>query len=112
MKKFILLFSLLTTIASGLRCQKDLTIAEVFDFDVGDQFHIRFSMDYYLWSYRIDRYSIIDKWYSLNFDTVYYSRNIDGYEQYWGPPPTWRFYKGIDPYPTHILIAAFIYMRN
>jgi len=76
--------------------QKDLTIGEVFNFNIGDKVHARFTAVDYLWSYDLDRFTILNKWHSTKLDTVFYERMNDGYSKTWGPPPTYSFFERID----------------
>lgn len=74
MKK-ILLTILIGTLAFAVNCQGILTIGEVFDFDVDDEFHISnlFGLPY---GYKM---TISDKWFSDNHDSVYYFVTKDRY---------------------------------
>jgi hypothetical protein len=76
MKKFIsilagLIFSLTIT------AQDLMTIGEVFDYSIGDEFHISGFADGQ--PPNADRIKIIDKYYSANNDSLFYIRNHDSY---------------------------------
>ena len=74
MKK-ILLTILFSTFAITVMCQEILTIGEVFNFNIQDEFHIT-----NLWGFpNGHKATVTDKWYSDTNDSVYYS--ID-YEKY------------------------------
>jgi hypothetical protein len=58
--------------------QELLTYGEIYDYEPGDLFHynavyLSFTGDYF---YKITNIEILDKYFSLNLDTVYYVRNF------------------------------------
>jgi len=69
--KIILLLTISINIT--LKSQDISTIAEIYDFDVGDVFH--YYSDYYHMTVQKTIYEITDKYYSPNNDTLYYVRN-------------------------------------
>jgi hypothetical protein len=79
-----------------------LLVREVFDFNVGDEFHYLEDASHYLpggFYKKIDRIIIADKFYSENSDTVYYRRSINGYTENLVPTPPgseypfeWKYY--------------------
>ena len=68
-KYFIILLFVILTIQS--KAQDTLRYSEVFDFDIGDEFHYEKNF-YHLNGFQILRYNILDKWYSELEDTLYY----------------------------------------
>ena len=69
-------------IATSVLAQDTLLIRDVFDFNVGDEFHyLEDGSNYYgapLTS-KVDRIRILAKEYSIDNDTIYYKRSIEGY---------------------------------
>ncbi len=83
MKKNLLII-LIITIPIALTAQEFMTVGEVFDFEVGDEFHIE-GRCYYQGNAQppnADRITIIEKYFSNNNDTVYYVRYHDSYYVY------------------------------
>jgi hypothetical protein len=79
----ILFFS----ISSIAYTQEILTISEVFDFEPGDVFHYLEDMGEYnpgssTSQKRINRITILDRYYSKAEDTLFYKRSIEGYRYY------------------------------
>lgn len=69
----ILLLALSYTVTS----QPILTIGEAFDFDIGDEFHIKTNID--IQPPSAVRLKVINQFFSSNNDTVYYQIARDGY---------------------------------
>jgi hypothetical protein len=73
--------------------QDTLTIGEVYDFEVGDVFHIReydvgLQSGYYY--YTVKNIEIADKFYSIDNDTVFYLCNVD-YKDSSVYEPSWQY---------------------
>lgn len=86
-----LLFALLTLASLEGSAQSVHTIGEIYNFDIGDEFHHRSHPP--VWQILMDlrRVKIIDKFYSTAGDTVFYVRHNFGYTHhvtptgvYWG----------------------------
>lgn len=73
MKKLFLLAFLLFSLIG--QCQLDLTVRDIYDFDIGDKFHSK-TLDV---PPNAVRTTIIDKYYSLTNDTIFYVRYFDNY---------------------------------
>lgn len=60
---------------------QDVQLRDIYDFDIGDEFHYQY---YPEWDYSkyINRYFVIDKNYSENLDTVYYTFRIEDYNYF------------------------------
>lgn len=68
---------LITTLSLTICAQDFMTIGEVFDFNINDEFHIKGQAENQ--SPNADRIQIVDKYYSSNNNTVYYVRHHDSY---------------------------------
>jgi hypothetical protein len=88
--------ALLIWIAVGLSLslsgQELMTIGEVFNFDINDEFHFRSSLNGQ--PPNADRITILDKYYSQDGDTVYYVVFHDSYWTtiIWDPEPHLEYY--------------------
>jgi hypothetical protein len=75
----------LFTVAScaGAYAQDTLKVGQVFDFEIGDEFHYMEDVSYYnpFVAYKLDRITILDRRYSPGGDTLFYRRQIEGYTQ-------------------------------
>ena len=69
----IFIFILKLSIAQNL-----INVNEIFDFNIGDKFQYEVYIDEYT-TPNADRYTIIDKYFSDNSDTVFYIRINDSY---------------------------------
>ncbi len=87
----ILIFVLTTNL---LMSQNISTVREIYDFEVGDIFHIWGDAgDNYDWLTHKYNIEIIDKYYSPNSDTLYYIRNIAFKEKTsWETQDTYKYY--------------------
>lgn len=79
-----------------LTAQDVLTIGEIYDFDIGDEFHKRSRLNNQ--PPNADRSTILDKWYSGTLDTLWYKVYRDRYQaeiNFDDNPPTleYNFYK-------------------
>ncbi|MDY0344025.1 MAG: T9SS type A sorting domain-containing protein [Lentimicrobium sp.] len=72
------LFFILAIMPSFIQAQELMTIGEVFDFEVGDEFHSHSEMAQAMANG--DRMSITDKYYSADSDTVFY---VEQHNVYW-----------------------------
>ena len=72
------LFFVLAFVPFFIQAQELMTIGEVFDFEVGDEFHSHSKMTQAMANG--DRMSITDKYYSANNDTVFY---VEQHNTYW-----------------------------
>lgn len=79
LKIFLLI---LISINGKLKSQDISTVGEIYDFEVGDIFH--YTKDYYHYEYYKYIYEITDKYYSTNYDTLYYVRSYERAKQYTG----------------------------
>jgi len=61
-----------------ISAQNLMTVGEIFDFEIGDEFQIKGVG--YIAPINIDRITIKDKYYSLDGDTVFYVRFHDSYD--------------------------------
>jgi hypothetical protein len=69
-------------IPTSVFAQDTLLIRDVFDFNVGDEFHyLEDGSNYYgaPFTRKVDRIRILAKEYSINKDTINYKRSIEGY---------------------------------
>jgi hypothetical protein len=83
MKTFIIIYLLAITASSN--AQQILKIGEVFDFNIGDEFHIKSNMQNQ--PPNASRLKVIDKYYSLDGDTVKYKISRDNYtSDYYSEP--------------------------
>lgn len=75
---------------SILHAQPISTVAEIYDYEVGDVFHTRFfeEVDGYEWEKLYSR-TIIDKFYSADQDTVFYTTDVIKMERE-SYPPGWE----------------------
>ena len=74
MKKLLLTLILFSSF--GLFSQSVLTVGEVYDFEIGDEF--QYSIDNYP-GIMVERYVVIDKQFSPNNDTIFYSQSVSNY---------------------------------
>lgn len=74
MKKLLLTVILFSSF--GLFSQSILTVGEVYDFEIGDEF--QYSIDNYPGT-MLERYVVIDKYFSPNNDTVFYRQSVSNY---------------------------------
>lgn len=63
-----------------------MTIGEVFDFNIGDEFHTL--NDYPQGPPNAKRMKVIDKHFSATNDTVFYTRSFNNYHTVYNPDPT------------------------
>jgi hypothetical protein len=78
----IIPFLILMTFGLVSNAQNILTIGEVFNYDIGDEFHFKEISDQYQGDYippNADRLTIIDKFYSNDGDTIFYIINQNSY---------------------------------
>jgi len=92
-KTFTVCFFLL--ISLQISSQEILTIRQVFDFEVGDEFHYRNIINeelYSSFSPNADRFTVINKYYSSTSDTLFYTFSQDSYYTKYiadSIPPKW-----------------------
>ena len=75
MKKTISTLLVLLSLTLAVKSQTILTVSQVYDFNINDEFH-------YKWVEsppNADRIKIIDKYYSVMNDTVFYVRDLNNY---------------------------------
>jgi hypothetical protein len=87
MKRLLLLSIIFFSISlSTTRAQSALTIGEIFDFNIGDEFHhlVNDGMPIF-YGMSKERYTIVDKYFSQNNDTVFYVRHQFGYTHLYSP---------------------------
>ena len=72
---------------SEIWAQDTLTVREVFNFKTGDIFHYQTGGVNWPIFNQIDRITILEKHYSKNEDTLFYTRSIEGYSENWVPAP-------------------------
>lgn len=110
MKYICLVLSFLSfTQLSKAQFGSNLTVGEVYDFDVGDVFHYKYApggnSTYYL-IYHHYRRTVINKTYSQNADTVFYTFETNNYSTYQGPdvPDSMAIHPiySFDKYYTHL----------
>jgi hypothetical protein len=107
----IRLFLLGICFSTCLLAQDTLTIREVFDYDVGDEFHRKRDMSQNGWNYDIYRYTITKRQVSATRDTIFYSRIGDNYKHDVLPPLVFTFWKDtVDFYVTDLDSSIFYYM--
>lgn len=100
MRKILFLFILF--FGYPVYSQDTLSIGEVFDFKIGDVFHLRDEGQmYYLpnYDYKIDRITITDKYFTPGEDTLIYKRHIEGYGKLYtgeGLETTYNFHSSSD----------------
>ncbi|MCB0806943.1 MAG: T9SS type A sorting domain-containing protein [Bacteroidales bacterium] len=88
MKHFLFwIISFLLISSTTLNGQELMTIGEVFDYHIGDEFH--FMGQHPEQPPNADRITIIDKYYSSAGDTLLYVQAVDGYQSFveWEPEP-------------------------
>ena len=78
MGKLLLTTSVFMFIVRLLTAQSLINVNEIFDFNIGDKFQYTGSTDEYTLPHA-DRYTITDKYYSTDYDTVFYIRLNDSY---------------------------------
>lgn len=82
MKRLLILLIIFISIApSGTNAQSALTIGEIFDFNVGDEFHHLIGGPEDSIIKNLQRVEIVDKFYSANNDTLFYVQHNFGYIQ-------------------------------
>jgi len=82
MKRLLLLSIIFFSISlSTTRAQSALTIGEIFDFNVGDEFHHLIGGPEDSIIKNLQRVEILDKFYSANNDTLFYVQHNFGYTQ-------------------------------
>ena len=103
MYKAKIIFSVLSLVLFfETHAQDTLSVRDVFNFNIGDLFHYEEDASHYLpggFYRKVDRITIISKYYSANSDTLYYERAIEGYTENLVPPPSpspypyeWKYY--------------------
>ena len=92
MKKHLTTLLLLTQLLNQIEGQELLKIGEVFNFDVNDEFH--YSGNNPEQPPNADRIKIIEKYYSVTGDTLFYVRSHDSYFTtiIWDPEPYLEYY--------------------
>ena len=94
MKRLLLLSIIFFSISpSTTKAQSALTIGEIFDFNIGDEFHHQvYPQPWYMAiDGRKERFRIVEKYYSPNNDTVFYVRHQFGYTHWIYPSSSWGF---------------------
>jgi len=113
MKEAITVF-LVLVFSLALEAQELMTIGEVFDFEIGDEFQISGQADNQ--PPNADRITITDKYYSVNLDTVFYIRFHDSYSttvNTGGPPYlTYYFWTTTDTVFYTLLDSSILYYDN
>lgn len=96
MKTIFTLAITLTILLGNINCQELMKIGEVFDFEINDEFHTSGNAPDQ--PPNADRQTIIDKYYSINSDTVYYVIAHDSYQTIveWEPEPHLEYSFNID----------------
>ena len=79
-RNFIILILSYCSLISQLKGQELMTIGEVFDFEIGDEFQLKGIVDWQ--PPNADRIKIVGKYYSITEDTLYYIRFHDCYQVY------------------------------
>jgi len=81
----------------NLFCQEVSTVAEIYDYEVGDIFHqrIRYESDLGYFTHQYFNIEILDKYYSVKNDTLFYSRQVD-FSEYVAYTNTWSYDNYID----------------
>lgn len=83
LKIFGLILSIFVT-STGLKSQSISTVGEIYDYEIGDIFHIHY-LEHYNGAdqfYSTTNIEILNKYYSQNNDTLFYIRDIDYHEFY------------------------------
>jgi hypothetical protein len=72
----ILIFIILHSVVAG---QELSTVSEVYDFEIGDIFHARYDEDAYYSDFytRIDNIEILDKYYSIDNEKIFYVQSVN-----------------------------------
>lgn len=84
----VIIFSLSSM---SIKSQEISTVGEIYDFEIGDVFHYRFlAYSPYGGEASYTNIEIINKSYSPNYETVYYTRDIAYYRSY--PDPIIEYY--------------------
>lgn len=94
MKRILFLFILFISASYNMiKAQSALTIGQIFDFNVGDEFHHQVYPQpwYFALDGRKERFRVVEKYYSPNNDTVFYVRHQFGYSHLIYPSNTWGF---------------------
>lgn len=90
---FLILFTSLMALFVESDAQPLMTIGEVFDYEIGDEFQTKWDGWHTgIYGPRTDRYKVIGKSYSPNNDTVFYSIFHDGYQWVDLPPATFFYW--------------------
>ena len=94
-RKSLKIFGLALSIfvlSTGLKSQSILTIGEIYDYELGDIFHIEhIDTGAGFEFHSITNIEILDKYYSQDNDTLFYVRDI-AYKSIYGPPPSgWNY---------------------
>lgn len=110
MKSLIILASLIALFVRS-NAQPLMTIGEVFDFEIGDEFQTKWDGWHTgIYGPRTDRYKVIGKSYSTNSDTVFYTMIKDGYQWVDLPPATCNYWSyTITSFYTHLDSAISYY---
>jgi hypothetical protein len=80
-----LLFALLTLASFSGSAQSVHTIGEIYNYDIGDEFHHQSDPPVWQIFMILKRVKIMDKFYSADGDTVFYVRHNFGYSHYLMP---------------------------
>ena len=93
-KQLLIILGLALAVFSTAAAQELMTIGEVFDFAIGDEFQTRSSVNYQ--PPNADRITITGKYYAETQDTVYYIRHHDSYfaEMSWEGEPHLIYHYG------------------
>jgi len=92
----ILLFNVLC-----INAQDTLRVGEVFDFDIGDEFHYERTLSQ-LNGIQVDRIFIEDKWYSDQQDTLFYKIRKNQYSDFQSSPGPSGMWYDVNQYYTHL----------
>jgi hypothetical protein len=109
--KYLIILTFLMALFVRSNAQPLLTIGEVFDYEIGDEFQTKWDGWHTgIYGPRTDRYKVIGKSYSTNNDTVLYTIIKDGYQWVDLPPATCFYWSDtINAIYTHLDSAISYY---
>jgi len=88
MKKYLLLLFYLTGFFQSTKSQTILTIGQVYDFNIDDEFqYCHYDNEFYYHFPNATRCKVIDKYYSDLNDTVFYLCHFNNYRSKYNPVP-------------------------
>lgn len=89
MKRYLQLIIFVSGLFLNAKSQIIPTIGQVYDFEINDEFQYRnYDNNFYYSFPNSTRIKIIDKYYSVTYDTVFYVRLFNNYRSQYNPSPS------------------------